>query len=452
MATATFKLRNNTTENSTIYVYLTVRRGKQFLKSTGLIINPKNWNSKTKSLTGFPKNINDASIKNLKSALNKLETHLLKEVNNANINGTVINSNWVEKQINNCYDRLTKEDELKEIDLKEQNKLTYQIQSFIDNSDTYIHTNNTVGLSANRVKGLKTFKNTILNFEKDTRTTVLLKNIDYIFEKNLNKWLLETKNYSSNYSGKVVDNLKTICKYSELSKVEVNAHYKLIKGYKQKNSERIIQTLSFDELDAIENWQTDKDRLDNARKWIIFGCSIGQRGSDLLNITLKNFVTIDNIKFIELTQGKTKKEVFIPINEQCKRVLSNGLPYKISVQKLNEYIKEVCELVGIKEIVKGDLYDKETKRKVRGNYPKHKVITSHCFRRSYASNYYINIETPILMEVTGHSKESTFLSYINKPKDKTRNANLMLEKMKQMEKERLEKQETPIIDLKNVNQ
>ena len=33
-------------------------------------------------------------------------------------------------------------------------------------------------------------------------------------------------------------------------------------------------------------------------------------------------------------------------------------------------------------------------------------------RRSSASNYYGQIETPLLMNITGHSKESTFLSYI----------------------------------------
>ena len=31
-------------------------------------------------------------------------------------------------------------------------------------------------------------------------------------------------------------------------------------------------------------------------------------------------------------------------------------------------------------------------------------------RRSFASNYYGKIETPLLMNITGHSKESTFLS------------------------------------------
>ena len=35
-------------------------------------------------------------------------------------------------------------------------------------------------------------------------------------------------------------------------------------------------------------------------------------------------------------------------------------------------------------------------------------------RRSFATNYFGKIETPILMEITGHSRESTFLEYVGK--------------------------------------
>jgi hypothetical protein len=39
-------------------------------------------------------------------------------------------------------------------------------------------------------------------------------------------------------------------------------------------------------------------------------------------------------------------------------------------------------------------------------------------RRSFASNYYGKIETPLLMNITGHSKESTFLTYIGTHQNK----------------------------------
>jgi hypothetical protein len=33
-------------------------------------------------------------------------------------------------------------------------------------------------------------------------------------------------------------------------------------------------------------------------------------------------------------------------------------------------------------------------------------------RRSFTSKYYGKIETPLLLNITGHSKERTFLNYI----------------------------------------
>ena len=52
------------------------------------------------------------------------------------------------------------------------------------------------------------------------------------------------------------------------------------------------------------------------------------------------------------------------------------------------------------------------KRKRLYPNPKYDLISSHDLRRSFATNYFGKIETPILMQITGHSKESTFLSYI----------------------------------------
>ena len=451
MATATFKLRNTKTDNATISVYLTINRTKRIERSTGLTINPKYWKSESKNLTGFPKKVSEVKIKNLRTDLKRLESHLLDNVNIAATNGTIINSVWVKEQINSCFNRVTKEDEQKEIEQKELNKLTYQTQLFIDNAKTYVHSGNKVGLSKSRVKSIKTFKRVITEFEKYTKKTIYLKNINYTLEESLNSWLNNVKDYSINTSGTVIKDLKTICRYAKKKELEVNPHYEFIKSYKQQKKNKIIQTLSFEELETIENWKTNNERLDNVRKWIIIGCNMGQRVEDLLNITLKNFVTINGKKYIELTQEKTGKEVLIPITKQCERVLSTGLPYAISQQKLNEYIKEVCKENNITEIVEGYLMDKETNRKIRGKYPKYKLIASHTFRRSYATNNYIDIPTPVIMEITGHSKESTFLEYVNKPVDKTRNANLMLELMELAESKRLAKKETPIKLLKTLN-
>ncbi len=59
-------------------------------------------------------------------------------------------------------------------------------------------------------------------------------------------------------------------------------------------------------------------------------------------------------------------------------------------------------------------------------YEKYKLITSHSFRCSFLTNYYKIIPTAVLIGITGHSKESLFLTYINKHEDKDSNANLFM--------------------------
>ena len=89
-----------------------------------------------------------------------------------------------------------------------------------------------------------------------------------------------------------------------------------------------------------------------------------------MNLDLSNFID----DFIELKTQKTETPVVIPVHPMLKRILikRNGqLPYKISDAKFNKYVKEVCEIAGIANIMKGRLYDKDKKRKVTGEYKKY---------------------------------------------------------------------------------
>ncbi len=82
--------------------------------------------------------------------------------------------------------------------------------------------------------------------------------------------------------------------------------------------------------------------------------------------------------------------------------------------KHNDHIKNVCEIAKLDEMTKGKIFDKETKRKIEGKYPKYKLITSHVCRRSFATNQYGILPTPLIMQMTAHSTEKMFLNYIGK--------------------------------------
>ena len=53
-------------------------------------------------------------------------------------------------------------------------------------------------------------------------------------------------------------------------------------------------------------------------------------------------------------------------------------------------------------------------RKENGIYKKWELVSTHIGRRSFATNHYGKLPTPVLMSATGHTTEKMFLAYIGK--------------------------------------
>ena len=146
---------------------------------------------------------------------------------------------------------------------------------------------------------------------------------------------------------------------------------------------------------------------------MLIGLYIGQRVSDLLILNPSQLRFIERGVYVDITQQKTDKNVTIGVVDlEVIKILKYKFPYGISPQMFNRQIKQVCQIAGINEMVIGYKLCPKTRRKKLGMHPKSSILSSHDLRRSFATNYFGKIETPILMQITGHSKESTFLSYI----------------------------------------
>ena len=100
------------------------------------------------------------------------------------------------------------------------------------------------------------------------------------------------------------------------------------------------------------------------------------------------------------------------------KLLENEFLRRVSQVVFNKQIKALCRMAGIEDLVSEFKNNPKTRRKEIVNAPKYEFVTSHIMRRSFASNYYGKIETPLLMNITGHSKESTFLTYIGTHQNK----------------------------------
>jgi len=427
MATVNYRLIEvKSSKQHPIHVYISLGRGKLILLKTGFTINQKDWSTKTKR----PIQNNDINKRIFKDLL-KLENYIFEQLNESESKGEIINRYWLENVINDCFNRLKKTE-------KENNLLTFQTQYIINNANTrQIKKGGKVGLAINTIKGYNTFLKTINNYEKNLKKEIRLTEINSLFVDGLTNWLMNENSYSINHTGKQLSLLKTVCRDAAKREVKVNPFYSQIQSFSDSKENKHIVTLSFNEIETIRNTDISKTYLINVRKWLLIGCEIGQRGGDLLKLTKDNLRYSNTTLMIDVHQEKTDKDVTIPITKNyIEAILNKEFPYKISNQKFNEYLKELCQACKINEPTIGKLYDKKISRKKLGTFPKHKLISSHCLRRSFATNYYKYIPTPVLMEITGHSKESTFLEYINKPKDKDANANLFLKLVTEMNKEK----------------
>ena len=272
-----------------------------------------------------------------------------------------------------------------------------------------------LGLSEGRIRNLKLFKNTILKYEAEVLNgkSIVIKDVNVRFADNFKKWLFD-KNYSANYVGKNISNLRAVCTDAAKNEIEVSPQLNHIKFLSESKPPEDIVYLNEEELEAIRKVPLTRESLINARKWLLLGCLLGQRGSDLLSINAQNIKDINGIKIIELRQGKTGKIVAIPLLPEATEIIEHGMPYKISMVHFNEYIKEVCEAAKINTPIKGRQKLKNGVATIKDIFPKWKVVSSHVCRRSFATNFYGKIPTPILMSITGHGTENMFLKYIGK--------------------------------------
>ena len=338
----------------------------------------------------------------INSELNKIENHILKAFNLANI--AEVNKVWLQNQIDYFYNP------------------PQQIEiptNLIDYIDYYIEYRKNE-LKETSIKKFKVIKHKLQRLEEYRKEQILIKNINDNFKNEFVNYL-KKQSYAQNTMQRELVFIKTFCKHARFLGLETHPQLDSLRLDREK-VDKVY--LSFDELDKIENIAKDKlsDSLHNAKDWLIISCYTGQRISDFMRFTDEQ-IRIENGKhLIEFTQKKTDKIMTVPLHPKVLEILNkrNGkFPYSISDQKYNDFIKTVCEIAGLNQLVKGSKKaetkpDSKEFRKVTGTFKKYELVSSHIGRRSFATNFYGKIPTTYLIYVTGHSSEAMFLNYIGK--------------------------------------
>lgn len=408
MATVTFLYRS-TRNKATLTTRLLFRESKDndvtIGAKTSLEVSKDFWaNRNNRKAT--------ATIKNEKrivdAELAKIESHLLESFKR-DFEVMEITKDWLTKELHNYYNP-------NNIEVKAY-YLEYWFDKVIETAPKRKNAKQGVGLSYNTISGYKRVKKIVSSYQTLENTKIISLNVDWF--NDFFEWLKVDDNFAYNTAVKTIDILKSVINTAS-KKIEIaNGLNTLdIKAIDTYDIDTDVITLSFDELDEIRKIKLESDALINARKWLIIACCTGQRGVALINrIKEENFVKKGNNYTIEIKQIKGSKKVIIPVLPLVKEIYENGLPYRVSTQKLNKHFKIICQLAKIDNMVVGKLKCKKINRHVKKERPKYMYISTHVGRRSFASNHFNIIPHQAIMKVTGHKKYSTFLKYVQKDTD-----------------------------------
>ena len=178
-----------------------------------------------------------------------------------------------------------------------------------------------------------------------------------------------------------------------------------------------IYVLPIDKVLELQYADIKSERLQKVRDVFCFMCWTGQRYSDIIKISHSDIVgDTDGEKVWELITNKTQSKISIPIIQYAEEILGKYKDYKTPIpifsnQKINEYLKELGELVKFDWPVKTSKYYEGVVHQDKVLF--HEVLTTHVGRKSYITNSLIlGVPERVVKEVSGHKDEKSFNRYV----------------------------------------
>lgn len=389
MSQVRFQLKEPTSKEETLLNLIYFNNGIRFKYSTGIKLKPKYWNKESQQAR-ITKEFNQAE--SINNYIRQASTHL-QNIHRDLLSDGIIPTNILLKS---------------KLDVALLRKSNINANSFVDFITSLIE-NSTK--KTNTIKHYNQTLRQLTEFKKESKNQLLFEDINLNFYDEFMKFCLR-KNYGVNTIGGFVKHIKVFMNEAFDRKLTSNIEYKN-KRFRTLQEETETIYLTAKELELIYNYDfSENTRLDNVRDMFIISCYTGLRYSDLMQISENNL--IDNSTKLKIKTEKTGELVIIPLHKYIREILAkhNGFPsYRISNQKMNEYLKELGALV---EINKNILISSTRGGNSEStNFKKYELITVHTARRSFATNAYLmNVPSISIMKITGHRTEKAFLKYI----------------------------------------
>lgn len=320
--------------------------------------------------------------------------------------------------------------------------------AFIKYLDEYIHSIETgkrlrkgkgTKITDGQVSNMKALKSTLVEYERERRRSLSLDDITMDFRNDFAQWC----------SGKGLSHNTMVAKLSRIRTVMIIAYENhLTTCSDHRNSdfvpspedvdhvyltpEQIQEMLNMD-LSSRESiihyiddagYETMRRQgminqlspirrmiIEQARDIFIVGCLTGQRVSDYSRIDSSRIRELNGIRFIQIVQQKTGKNVFTPMDKRVQNILDKYegvLPvinYKIII-KIVKNIGEWLHWTYDASIDDSRLGSKKSKRFCD-------LLGTHTARRSFATNAYkAGVPLSSIMAVTGHESEKKLITYL----------------------------------------
>ena len=437
MASSRYALKKNKNGTGTIKLVFNFGKQTKFEYYTPYKISDhKKWNTKN-SEVHLSSDIDDAMDINLK--LGKLKTEADKLISRHINEGIELTKEIIKSKMESVVNE--REVTEKEIVTKTKNQdFVKYFEWFLKFYEQNPRPKSNKPYNKGTLKTLRNTKELIQRFQRNKKR-LSFDDINLDFHAKMLDYMSKS-NYSINYKGTVIKNIKTVMNDAFERDYHTNLDFK--KAAFSKPTEEVDNIyLTEDEIRAIKDADLQQildapmgeyfdkgetkptlDYIRRCRDFFCIGCYTGLRVSDLLKLSKKNIIHFDlegeKQTAIAITTQKTSKRVEIPINSDLQSILDRydvGFPEKVSDQKINIYIKKIAKYVGLDEIIDKTMTKEGIRETIK--QPKYELISNHTGRRSFCTNAFNSGLSPsFIMRISGHTTEKSFLRYIkSSPRD-----------------------------------
>lgn len=399
-------------------------KGVRYLTSTGYKITPTKWDPDKQQVRRGASNAGGMTWAVINAALARISEHFTALENDCILNNTSPNVDTLKEEYARVFGRKHSAGK----------SSTRQATGFWDIWRIFIEETST---SNQWTRSTHQKFNALKKHITGWRSTVTFADFDDAGLNQFILFLIEKKEMKNSTVGNQVGFLKWFLRWAHNKGYNDNIAYQSFSP-KLKTTQKQVVFLDWEELMKVYNYVVpdngkiitlhdstgkayaktvhDAAAIAKTRDIFCFCCVTSLRYSDATNLKRAN-ITGDAIT---ITTIKTADTITIELNKYARAILDKyadadlggyALP-RITNQRMNIYLKELCELCQINQPITRTYY-RGTER-IDETLPKYELIGTHTGRRTFICNaLMLGIPAEIVMKWTGHADYKSMKPYID---------------------------------------